>query len=194
MTNHSATLDSMRKLSWFVSCRCLSPHFNFLVWCCSIGRVSLKQTKKMWVRTETNRSKICFICVSVCFVKPKTKISVCFGVSNLYRNNWNKQNSRDIKTLCFDIELKQPRNKLFWNKPKQTGKPLNVLRKIPKYATYQTVSVGLLFVSVQSKHWNSLFRYRSETTETNILFWIVPKLVSVPVSVLLNRNRRTLSL
>jgi hypothetical protein len=30
---------------------------------------------------------------------------------------------------------------------------------------------------------NSLFRYRSETTETNVLFRIVPKLVSVPVSV-----------
>jgi hypothetical protein len=29
---------------------------------------------------------------------------------------------------------------------------------------------------------NSLFRYRSETTETNVLFRIVPKLVSVPVS------------
>jgi hypothetical protein len=30
-----------------------------------------------------------------------------------------------------------------------------------------SVSVGLLFVSVQSKHRNSLFRYRTETTETN---------------------------
>ena len=36
-----------------------------------------------------------------------------------------------------------------------------------KYAPYQTVSVGLLIVSVQSKRRNSLFRYRSETTETN---------------------------
>ena len=57
-----------------------------------------------------------------------------------------------------------------------------------KYAPYQTVLVGLLFVSVQSKHRNSLFRYRSETTETNVLFRIVPKLVSVPVSVVSNRN------
>jgi hypothetical protein len=38
---------------------------------------------------------------------------------------------------------------------------------MPKYALYQTVSVGLLFVSVQLKHRNSLFWYRSETTETN---------------------------
>ncbi len=57
-----------------------------------------------------------------------------------------------------------------------------------KYAPYQSVSVGLLFVSVQSKHRNSLFRYRSETTETNVLFRIVPKLFSVPVSVVSNRN------
>jgi hypothetical protein len=48
--------------------------------------------------------------------------------------------------------------------------------------------VGLLFVSVLSEHRNSLFRYRSETTETNVLFRIVPKLVSVPVSVVSNRN------
>ncbi len=48
--------------------------------------------------------------------------------------------------------------------------------------------IGLLFVSVQSKHRNSLFRYRSETIETNVLFRIVPKLVSVPVSVVSNRN------
>jgi light-regulated signal transduction histidine kinase (bacteriophytochrome) len=41
-------------------------------------------------------------------------------------------------------------------------------KKIAKYAPYQTVSVGLLFVSVQSKHRNSVVWYRSETTETNV--------------------------
>ncbi len=46
----------------------------------------------------------------------------------------------------------------------------------------------LLFVSVQSKHRNSLFRYRTETTETNVLFRIVLKLVLVPVLVVPNRN------
>jgi hypothetical protein len=64
-------------------------------------------------------------------------------------------------------------------KIKKKRKTLHFLIKITKYAPYQTVSVGLLFVSVQSKHRNSLFRYRSETTETNVLFQIVPKLVSV---------------
>ncbi len=67
--------------------------------------------------------------------------------------------------VCRRLSSKQP--ELSW-------------QKIPKYTLYQTVSVALLFVSVQSKHRNSLFRYRSEATETNILFRIVSKLVSVP--------------
>ncbi len=84
---------------------------------------------------------------------------------------------------CFEPISKQlKQTELFRNKPKQTETTLNFL-KIPIYDLYQTVSVGLLFVSVQSKHRNSLFRYRTETTETKVLFRIVPKLVSVPVSV-----------
>jgi hypothetical protein len=55
---------------------------------------------------------------------------------------------------CFDPISKQP---------KQT----EIFVKIPKSALYQNVSVGLLFVSVQSKQTNSLFHYRSKTTETN---------------------------
>jgi hypothetical protein len=64
-------------------------------------------------------------------------------------------------SFCFEtIETNR-------NVSKQTKKTLNFFIKIPKYALYQTVPVGLLFVSVQSKHRNSLFRYRSETNETN---------------------------
>jgi hypothetical protein len=44
------------------------------------------------------------------------------------------------------------------------------------------------FVSVVLKHRNSLFQYESETTETNVLFRIVLKLVSVPVLVVSIRN------
>ncbi len=44
------------------------------------------------------------------------------------------------------------------------------MKKITKYALYHTVPVALLFVSLQSKHRNFLFRYRTETTETNVLF------------------------
>jgi hypothetical protein len=42
------------------------------------------------VRTETNRNSICFGCFSVCFAKPTNFFSVCFGVSDRYRNNRNK--------------------------------------------------------------------------------------------------------
>jgi hypothetical protein len=46
--------------------------------------VSLKQKQKISVGMETNRNKICFCCVSVYFVKPKTKkfglFFVCFSV------------------------------------------------------------------------------------------------------------------
>ncbi len=114
--------------------------------------------------------------------------SVCFG---------------SIETLCFSIEAKQPKhqNKLFRNKPKKLEKNRKNREKNRKnrknhkfsvkkgkFAPYQAISVCLLFVSVQSKHRNSLFRYRSETTETYVVFRIVPKQVSVPVSVVSNRN------
>jgi hypothetical protein len=54
------------------------------------------------------------------------------------------------------------------NVPQRTETTQNFI-KIPKYALYQTVSVGLLFVLVQLKHRNSLFWYRSETNQTNYL-------------------------
>jgi hypothetical protein len=57
-----------------------------------------------------------------------------------------------------------------------------------KYFSYCFHFSLFRFVSVQSNHRNSMFRYRSETTETNILFQIVPKPVLVPVSVVSNRN------
>ncbi len=43
------------------------------------------------VRTETNRKSICFGCFSVCFMQNQIIFSsVCFGVSDRYRNNRNK--------------------------------------------------------------------------------------------------------
>ncbi len=60
------------------------------------------EKKKISVRTETNRNKICFAFVSVCFMKPKKKI---FG---LFR--------------CFEPISKQPKQtELFRNEPKQSG-------------------------------------------------------------------------
>jgi hypothetical protein len=98
--------------------------------------------------------------------------------------------NRNIETLCFGIEakqLKQTISKQTKMNQKKREKP-KISFKNSKYAPYQTVSIGLLFVLVQSKHRKSLFRYGSETTETNVLFQIVPKLFLVPVSVVSNRN------
>jgi hypothetical protein len=88
--------------------------------------------------------------------------------------------NRNVKVRCFGIELKQPKQTVL-TQTETNRNNTKFYEKIPKYALYQTVSVGFLFVSVQSKHRNSLFRYRSKTTETNILFRIVPKLVLVSV-------------
>jgi hypothetical protein len=69
----------------------------------------------------------------------------------------------------FENQAKQTDSKQTEKNQKKPEKP-KFFEKIPKYAPYQTVSVGLLFVSVQSKHRSSLFCYRSETTKTNVLF------------------------
>ncbi len=73
----------------------------------------------------------------------------------------------NTETRCFGIEVKQP---------KQTKTTRNFLKNT-KICRYQTVLVSLPFDLVQSKHKNSLFFYRRETTETKVLFRIVPKLV-----------------
>ncbi len=78
----------------------------------------------------------------------------------------------NIETLCLGIDPKQPKQ----TGSKQTKTNRNnpkFYEKIPKYALYHTVSVALLFGLVQSKHQNSLFWYRTETTETNVWFRIV---------------------
>jgi hypothetical protein len=114
-------------------------------------------------------------------------------VFSLFRFN------RNIETLCFGLEPKQTvsiQTEKTEKKPKRTETTettLNFVKNISRYVLCHTVSVALLFVSVQSKHRNSLFRYRTEKTETNVLFRIVPKLVSVRVLVVSNRNwfRRT---
>ena len=81
-------------------------------------RVSSKWKKNVSVRTETNRNKICFAFVSVCFVKPK---QIFFG---LFR--------------CFEPISKQPKQtELFRNEPKQSG----IFWKIPKYALYQNLEL-----------------------------------------------------
>ncbi len=131
-------------------------------------------------------------------------VSVYFGVSNLYRNNQDRQNcfktnrnkpifsekyqnmlsiklfrlvfclfrfNLSIETLCFEIEAKQP---------KQTvSKQTKTNRNNPEFSEKNTKICSLSHCFdcssvclVQSKHLNSLFRYRRETTERNVLFRI----------------------
>jgi hypothetical protein len=81
---------------------------------CNVKLGCPRNEKKIFsVRTETNRNKICFAFVSVCFVKPK---NIFFG---LFR--------------YFEPISKQPKQTdLFRNEPKQSG----IFWKIPKYALY----------------------------------------------------------
>ncbi len=103
--------------------------------------------KKIRFEPKQTETKSVPVFVSVCFVKPKTKNVGLF---------WGFE----------PISKQSKQSELLRNKPKQTETTLN-FHKIPKYALYHTVSVGILFVLVKSKHRNSLFRYRSEATKTN---------------------------
>jgi hypothetical protein len=76
--------------------------------------------------------------------------------------------NRNIETLCLGIEPKQTVAKL----PKQTETNRNNPKISKKYQNMLSIKLfWLLFcLLVQSKSRNSLFRFRSETTETNVLF------------------------
>jgi hypothetical protein len=95
--------------------------------------------------------------------------------------------NRNIESLCFCIEPKQPKQTVL----KQTKTNRNNCKFSEKNTKIcplsQCFGCSSVF-SVQSKHRKSLLRYRTETTETNLLFRIVPKVVSVPVSVVSNLN------
>ncbi len=98
-----------------------------------------------------------------------------------FGSNRNKP-KQDLFRLCFGL-FRETKNKQFWfvsvfrtyiettetNRTvlKLTETTLNFLKR--KYALYQTVSVGLRFVPVQSQHRNSLFRYRTEQKHENML-------------------------
>jgi hypothetical protein len=61
--------------------------------------------------------------------------------------------NRNLETLCFGVEAKHPKQTISIQTKTNQKKRKNPKfpEKIPEYAPYQTVSVGLLFVSVQSK-------------------------------------------
>jgi hypothetical protein len=53
--------------------------------------------------------------------------------------------NRNLETLCFGVEVKQPKQTIsIQTKTKKRENP-KFPEKIPEYAPYQTVSVGLLF-------------------------------------------------
>ncbi len=103
--------------------------------------MSSKQTK---INFGSNRNKpkqdLFRVCFSL-FRETKKKKFWCFGVSNLYRNNRNKQ-------ICFVTNR---------NSPKFSEKFPNVL----SFKLFGWVFCLLRF------NRNYLFWYRSETTETN---------------------------
>ncbi len=129
----------------------INMHGNGFIKITGLGLGCPRNKQKYFsVRTETNRNKICFAFVSVCFVKPKTK---SFG---LFR--------------FFESVSKQPKQtELFHNKPKQTGTTLNFLKNTQIYSllnclggssvcfgSIETLCFGI--EAKQPKHRNKLFR------------------------------------
>jgi hypothetical protein len=76
------------------------------------GLVGCPRNKKNFfsVRTEINRNSFCFGCFSVSFAKPKNIFSVCFGLSDRYQNNRNKQNFLETNRTK---PKKSPKNVLY---------------------------------------------------------------------------------
>ncbi len=91
------------------------------------------------------------------FVSNRNKI--CFGCVSVY---FVKPEAKQPK----QIVLKQT------EKTYKNWKNLKFSEKILKYAPYQTVSVGLLFILVQSKHQNSLFGIEAKQLKQTFYFWL----------------------
>jgi hypothetical protein len=119
------------------------------------NRAVLKQTgiettetdRAVLKQTETNQNNPKYALFQTVWVGP-----LFVSVQSKHRNSLFRYRSETTKTNCFEVNQKQ-------KKSKKNVKTLNFLKKVPKHASYQTVSVGLLFVSVQLKHRNSLFQY-----------------------------------
>ncbi len=90
---------------------------------------------------------------------------------NLWKYNFDEVSGHNLESYNLPKQTKTT---------KHTETNQNFLQKITKYVCSLSNCLGCSSVcSVQLKHRNSLFQYRSETIETNILFRIVLKLVSV---------------
>ncbi len=89
-----------KKFAWEVCCyyACWPVSTLAVSWSPMVGCPRNKQ-KYISVRTETRSVSRLFWFVSW---NQKLKLSVCFGVSKLYQNNWNKQN-------CFVTNRNNPK-------------------------------------------------------------------------------------
>ncbi len=130
----------------------------------------LSLSARVYHERKAGRGNECWECYSVLETNKnnfwfKPKQTETRSVSHLFRFvSWNQKQKISV---CFEpISKQQKQTDLFRNNPKQTETTLNFLKNTQIYSLLNCW-VGLLFVSVQSKHRNSLFRYRSETTETN---------------------------
>jgi len=81
-------------------------------WVLSLLGCSQNKTKKISVQTETNRNKICFSCVSVCFMKPKQKVLVFWiNIETTETNrtfsklDWSAETSFGSSFGCFEWKL-----------------------------------------------------------------------------------------
>jgi hypothetical protein len=93
------------------------------------------------------------------------------------------------KNLYFGIEAKQPKqtiSKQTKTNKQKPGKTQNFLKKYQNMLHFKLFRLLFCLFRFNRNIQKSLIRYRSETTETNVLFRIMPKLVSVPVSIVLN--------
>ncbi len=85
------------------------------------SQLTSKQTKKISVRTETNRNKICFGFVSVCFMKPKTKNFRLFRFVSVFRTYIKTTETNRTVSKQTETNRKNPKFsesmlsiKLFW--------------------------------------------------------------------------------
>ncbi len=111
--------------------------------------------------------------VLVFFAKLKKTFLVCFSVF------WNRFETNQNKISGFETNRK-------WRLIHFYVMDMDMYMAI--VLLFQFVFKDPWGVLITSKHWNKLLLYLSITTETNVLFRIVSKLVSVPVKVISKRN------
>jgi hypothetical protein len=101
---------------------------------------------------------------------------------------WYRSETKTTETNCFEKNEEKTKKKKKKEKKRKNRENLKFSVKNCKICSLSNCFgwSSVCFGSIETSKLSVL--NRSETTETNVLFWIVPKLVSVPVSVVSNRN------